>query len=217
MFSKFQIKPLEKSKFVKTFSIEFKQAGKCRKWDCAEVFDSVAVLLYHTQKDAILLVRQFRPSVWAYFAKCEVGAQNFQGNFEIDDKEANRLAKNAYTYELCAGLMDKNKSEAQTASEEILEETGFAVEAGALRRVASHFSALGFAAARQTLFYATINDSQRLTQGGGTDDEDISLEFVPRSELLELISDENKVKAPNLSFAILWFLQNFSQLNKEAK
>ena len=36
-----------------------------RKWDLIEAHDSVAILLYHLDLDAVLIVRQFRPAVYA--------------------------------------------------------------------------------------------------------------------------------------------------------
>lgn len=39
--------------------------GRLRKWDLVEAHDSIAVLLYHTGMSAVLLVRQFRPAVYA--------------------------------------------------------------------------------------------------------------------------------------------------------
>ena len=39
-------------------------AGKPRRWDMVESFPSVAALLYHRTRQAVVLVRQFRPAVY---------------------------------------------------------------------------------------------------------------------------------------------------------
>ena len=63
---KFKISELKSSNFVKPFRLNFEMDGVARAWDCVKVHDSVSILLYHTQRDALLLVKQFRPSVWFY-------------------------------------------------------------------------------------------------------------------------------------------------------
>jgi UDP-sugar diphosphatase len=64
----------------------------------------VAVLLYHEEKKAFLLVKQFRAPVY------------------LNDNSK------TYTYELCAGLVDKDKSLIEIAKEEIDEECGYNVK-----------------------------------------------------------------------------------------
>ena len=38
-------------------------AGKQRRWDVVSSHSSVGVIIYHTQLEALLVVRQFRPAV----------------------------------------------------------------------------------------------------------------------------------------------------------
>ena len=40
--------------------------GKQRRWDIIKAHSSVACVLYHTDMDAFLVVRQFRPAVYAH-------------------------------------------------------------------------------------------------------------------------------------------------------
>ena len=42
------------------------------------------------------------------------------------------------TYELCAGIVDKKKSVAEIAQEEILEECGYKVQADSLQRITGY-------------------------------------------------------------------------------
>ena len=76
----------------------------------------------------------------------------------------------------------------------------------------SSFTALGFGANAQTLFYGEIDESMKVSSGGGVDDEKIELIFIKRDEILSFIYDESKIKAPNLQFSILWWM-----INKKAK
>nr|MBP3725117.1 NUDIX hydrolase [Campylobacter sp.] len=186
-----KIVPLGESKFIKPFSITFTQDGKNRRWDCVEAHDSVACILYHKEFDSFLFVKQFRPSLWYY-----------QTRHGISSNEP------GVSYELCAGIMDKDISLDQAMREEILEETGYSVQN--IKKITSNYTALGFGANRQNLFYAFIDESMKKTPGGGVDDEKIELFFVKRDEILDFIYDENKPKAPNLQFAMLWFIQNIN-------
>ena len=84
----------ENYRYVKLKRMLFNENGKERSWDIIEAHDSVAALLYHTQKDAFVIVKQFRPAVFL--------------------KENHRSTKHlksevGYTFELCAGITDKDK------------------------------------------------------------------------------------------------------------
>ena len=190
--SDLRVVALKESKFVKPFSILYNQDGKNKRWDCVEAHDSVSCLLYHREFESFLFVRQFRPSVWYYQEKNQTPI------------------KNGLTYELCAGIMDKGLDTKATIIEEILEETGYRVDS--VERVTSSFTALGFGANAQTRFYGEIDESMKVSSGGGVDDEKIELIFIKRDEILSFIYDESKIKAPNLQFSILWWM-----INKKAK
>ncbi|MEE3705159.1 NUDIX hydrolase [Campylobacter sp. CX2-8023-23] len=190
--SDLKIIPLKESKFVRPFSISYTQDGKKKRWDCVEAHDSVSCLLYHREFDSFLFVRQFRPSVWYYQEKNQI------------------QTKNGLTYELCAGIMDKGLDTKATMIEEIIEETGYSLSN--IERVTSSFTALGFGANSQTLFYGEIDESMKVSSGGGVDDEKIELVFIKQNQILNFIYDESKVKAPNLQFSILWWM-----MNKKAK
>lgn len=181
--------PLEKSKFVKPFSIAYTQDGKAKRWDCVEAHDSVSCLMYHKEFDSFLFVKQFRPSLWYY-----------QDKNKINSNEP------GVTYELCAGILDKGLSAKETMLEEIFEETGYKPKD--IQKVTSNYTALGFGANRQTLFYALIAEAMKEGAGGGIDDEKIETIFIKRDDILNFIYDESIPKAPNLQFAVLWFLNN---------
>ncbi len=186
----FKISELKSSNFVKPFRLNFEMDGVARAWDCVKVHDSVSILLYHTQRDALLLVKQFRPSVWFY-----------------QEENLINSPEKGYTYELCAGILDKGISEEQTAIEEVLEETGYAVKD--LKFITSYYSALGFAANRQILYFACIDESMKIGRGGGVDGEKIELFYLPAAKVQEFMFDEKIVRAPGLILAFQWFLSEF--------
>ncbi len=185
-----EIKELGESKYIRPFSIHFVQDGIKRKWDCIKAHDSVSCLLYHTQRDAFLFVKQFRPSLW-YYQK-----QNGINSDEL-----------GISYEFCAGLCDKGLDEKRTMIEEIFEETGYATND--VRYITSSFTGLGFSANRQSIFYALIDESMKRGAGGGIDDEKIELCFIERAKINEFLLDESKPKGAGALFGITWFLANF--------
>ncbi|MBR8462143.1 NUDIX domain-containing protein [Campylobacter sp. faydin G-105] len=187
-----EILPLTESKYLKPFRMQFKQNGQLRNWDCVKAMSSVSVFLYHKERDAFLLVKQFRPAVWY--------SQNSEN---ISSTEL------GYTYEMCAGLMDKGLSCEQTIREEAVEEVGY--ELRDIERVVMTYGAFGFSGNTQTMFYATIDESMRVNSGGGCDGEDIELVFIPRESMRDFMFDESKPKGFGLLFAYLWWKEKFKR------
>ena len=182
----FKIATLEDTKFVHPVKITYNQNGIDKQWEAVKSFDSVAVLLYHEEKNSFLLVQQFRPPVY------------------LNDKSK------LFTYELCAGIVDKNKSLVQIAKEEIDEECGYDVPLESIEKISSFYTNVGVSGGLQTLFYAKINDSMKIHDGGGINDEQIELMYLPIEKSDEFIFDESKAKTPGLMFSFYWFLKNKS-------
>lgn len=176
----------EKSDFVKMRRMHYKQKGISKTWDMVEVHDSVAVLVYHKDRDAFVLVKQFRPPV---YLKNEDG----------------------YTYELCAGIVDKKVSLEQIAIEEIDEECGYKVELENLERITSFYTAVGFSGTKQTFYYCEVNETDKIHGGGGIDTEDIEVVYLPCGEAKTFILDEEKSKTPGIMYALMWW---FAQKNR---
>jgi len=170
------------SKYINLKRMRYMQKSKEKSWDIASVHDSVCVLLYHERKDAFILVRQFRPPVYV----------------KNDD---------GFTYELCAGIVDKDKSLEQITVEEIEEECGYRIDTSRLKRVNSFYSAVGFAGSKQTLYFASLNDSDMIHEGGGIDEENIEVIYIPVDEAKSFLFDETKIKTPSLMYAFMWYLE----------
>lgn len=173
----------ENSDFVKPKRMKYLQNGVPKIWDMVEVHDSVAILLYHEERNALIVVKQFRPPVYL---------KNNDG----------------YTYELCAGIVDKAKSLVEIAHEEILEECGYDVPTEEIERVTSFYTAVGFAGSVQTLFYAKVNELMRVSNGGGIDTESIEVVEISVEDAKKFAMDESKAKTPGLMFGFGWFLEN---------
>ena len=82
MISHLRISECHDSRYVKPKRIFYTECGAEKSWDIVDSHDSVSVLLYHKERESFLIVKQFRPAVYL---------KNNDG----------------YTYELCAGIVDK--------------------------------------------------------------------------------------------------------------
>lgn len=179
----FELSPLENTKFVHPVKLTYNQNGKDKTWEAVKSSDSVAVLLYHEEFDAFVLVKQFRPPVY------------------LNDETQ------TFTYELCAGIVDKKSSLEVIVQEEIDEECGYKVKLEDISKITSFYTNVGVSGAKQHLYYAKINESMKVHNGGGIHDEEIELYFLKTHEAKAFIYDESKAKTPGLIFAFYWFFE----------
>ena len=180
----FKISKLEDTKFVHPVKITFIQNGVQKSWEAVKSFDSVAILLFHKEKNAFLIVKQFRAPVY------------------LNDES--KLC----TYELCAGIVDKNITLKKIAQEEIDEECGYSVPLENIEKITSFYTNVGVSGGCQTLYYAQIDESMKKHNGGGINDEEIDLLYLPIEEYKEFMFDESKAKTPGLLFSFMWFFEN---------
>lgn len=115
--------------------------------------------------------------------------------------------KEGFTYELCAGLVDKDLSLEHIAKEEVLEETGYDVPIEALERVSSYYSSIGTGGTRQQLFYCEVTDDMLVSSGGGNaqEGESIQVVYIPVEESIQVVFDDSISKSPGLCFGFFWF------------
>ena len=180
----FKVGELIEPKYVIPMCLTYKQNNVEKKWELVKSHDSVSILLYHRDKNAFLLVKQFRAPVY------------------FNNK------KDGITFELCAGIVDKDLDEFQIIQEEIDEECGYKVEITNIERVTSFYTSVGFSGSHQTLFYTEIDDSMKIHDGGGIDNEMIELFFLNLDDAKAFTLDESKPKTPGLMYAFYWFFDN---------
>ncbi|MFT6141267.1 MAG: UDP-sugar diphosphatase [Psychromonas sp.] len=178
----FKLHPLVDPKFINTSLATYEQNGVKKSWEIVKAHDSVAVLIYHKEKQAFVLVKQFRPAVYLN-------------------------NDNGLTIELCAGIVDKNLSLEQIAKEEIEEECGYDIALERIEKITSFHTSVGFAGSRQILYYAEVNESMKVSEGGGVDAEMIEVVYLPIKEAKALIYDASIAKTPGLMFAFMWWFE----------
>jgi len=180
MIDNFRLHPLRDPRYIKASLATYTQDGTAKDWEVVEAFDSVAILIWHADHDAFVLVKQFRPAVY------------------LNNRDG-------MTVELCAGLVDKPLSLEEIAREEILEECGYDVPLDAIEKVNAFHTSVGFAGSKQTLYYAEVNEAMKTGDGGGIDQEQIEVIELPTEEAEAFIYDESVAKTPGLMFAFLWW------------
>lgn len=142
---------------------------------------AVTALIYHKEKDAILMVKQFR------YSTAEAGYP--------------------WLLELPAGLNDKNEDHRVAMQRELIEETGY--KANDLREIHKFFVAPGCTDEEIILFYAEVDESDKVAKGGGVENEheDIEIDFLPVSDLEEYIKT-GKIHDAKSIIGFYWFLEN---------
>lgn len=195
------IKPLQDSIYMKPLTMCFKQNGRDRTWDLLQVHDSVAIMIYNKTRDVLVLVKQFRPAV--YFGSI---SENDRRGGVIDVQKY--PASLGITLEACAGIIDKKLPIEEIAREEMLEECGYDVPIGYLKKIASYRSGVGTTGSIQTAFYCEVTDDMKVNSGGGVDDEIIDVVEMTVSEIKEYVQQDHILSPPSFLFLIYWFLNN---------
>ncbi|WP_294965708.1 NUDIX hydrolase [Sulfurimonas sp.] len=181
------IEELSNPNYIRPIKINYTQNEKKKVWEAVISHDSVAILLYHTQKKAFVIVKQLRVPV------------------------LNANKTDGMTHELCAGIVDKDTSNIQIAKEEILEECGYDVALENIQRVSSYYTSVGISGAKQTFYFASIDDTMKISEGGGLEEENIEVLYIPLSKAKEFMFDESYQKTPGLMMGFYWFFENKSE------
>ena len=157
------------------YEISYIEDGKKKVKSVKKSLDVVKILIYHTQKRAFVITKQFRPLVY------------------INHPEL------AYRYELCGGRVDKpNLTIEEIAKEEVLEECGYRVDT--LEYITTFTTT-----AKMHLFYTIVDESMRVSDGGGVDDENIQNFYLPINKAKEFVLNPKYPNRPAMAFAIWWW------------
>lgn len=187
------------SRFVspKTVRLDL-EGGKEKTWDIVEGHDSVAVIMYHSDLDAAIVIRQFRPPVWA---------SGTRRRAQDGDPDAALALSAGVTYEICAGLLDKGAGTPaeETAIAEVLEETGYAVQS--VKPVTTHVNAAGHLGSTEHVFFAEVDESMRVPGAGGglaAEGEAIDVLALPMDACSRFLENPNVNKSSSLVIGLMW-------------
>jgi len=175
---------LEAPNYIKPIMLNYTLNGVQRQWEAVITHSSVSILLYHKQKDAFVLVKQLRPAV------------------------LNANKKDGFMYEMCAGIIDKDASDVQIAKEEVLEECGYDIPVENLKKVTSFYTNVGISGAKQTIYYGELTDAMQINAGGGLEEENIEVIYLPIKDAKSFMFDESYQKTSGVLTAFYWFFDN---------
>ncbi|MBM0637492.1 NUDIX domain-containing protein [Campylobacter sp. VicNov18] len=180
--------PFKESNYIKPKRFAYESKGKIATWDFIEAKDSVSVLLYHKEWESFIFVRQFRIPLWYY---------------QLHDQKYKKNENMGYTIELCSGLVDKNLSLEEIAKEECIEELGYAPKI--LEKIGDFYTGFGSGVSRQSFYFAQVDENDRVSSGGGIDDEEIEAIYIKVQDFEAQCKD--MIRTPLLDFAYMWFLK----------
>ncbi len=146
--------------------------------------DSVAIVLYESNTDSILLTNQFRYPT----------TQHNEG----------------WILEIPAGSLEKDENPSKCMEREVMEELGYQIKKPQL--ISQFYTSPGGSTEQLSLFYAEVSSEDKINTGGGveSEDEDIQLVKVPVAEIGVYLSE--KIKDAKTIIGLQWFL--FQKMNE---
>jgi nudix-type nucleoside diphosphatase (YffH/AdpP family) len=148
--------------------------------------DSVAVLLFNRERNTIVLVEQFK--VPALVAR----------------RRDEPTTTDGWLVETLAGMIDAGETPQMAAIRETLEETGYRIATPEL--IGRFFASPGGTSERVFLYFAEVGDTDRVSAGGGIEDEDVKVLEVGLDQAFEQLA-RGLIEDPKLAIAAYW-LQN---------
>lgn len=145
--------------------------------------DAVAVMLYNPDSKSVVIVSQFKvPSLIAR---------------RRDDPNT----VDGWVTEATAGMIDEGETPEQAIIRETLEETGYRIANP--RLISKFFSSPGGASERIFLYFAEVRDSDKVNDGGGLPDEDVTVVPMPVDQLFDQLA-KGTIEDPKLAIGAYW-------------
>lgn len=195
---------LEPSKWFQQLQMHYIENGQQKHQDIMQIYDAVLIILYNVSRQRLIYVRQFRPAV----LQSEIlqnGRNIPEGCVDLQKYPPSV----GITLELCAGTVDKDKSLAEIAREEVLEECGYDVPVERLERIYTYRSGVGSYCSTHTMFYCEVCDEAKASAGGGIDGEVIQVVELTIPDAREMVSHVGTVNTgPGTLLGTQWFLSN---------
>lgn len=125
--------------------------------------DAAVVFILNTDTNKVVLTKQFR--------------------YPLSFKTSENIL------EIVAGKIEEDEEPMDTAIRETKEETGYKIKRENIKLLLSCFSTPGYSSERFFIFYATVTKTDKVSEGGGKEDEHEHIEIIemPRHEFDELI------------------------------
>jgi nudix-type nucleoside diphosphatase (YffH/AdpP family) len=145
--------------------------------------DAVAALLLNRDRNAVVLVEQFKvPTI--------LGRQR--------DHPA---TVDGWILETIAGMIDDKETPEAAVIRETMEETGYQI--GNPKLISQFFSSPGGTSERIFLYFAEVRDCDLVAKGGGIDDEDVKVVHMSLDGLFDRLAN-GALEDPKLLIAAYW-------------
>lgn len=147
--------------------------------------DAAAVVLYNSDNDTVVLVKQHRYAV----------SEKFQENM----------------IEIVAGKVDGNENHRDTVKREVKEEVGYEVKEENLLYISSFFASPGYSSEMIHVYAATVNQEDKVSDGGGVQGEHENIEIlnIPAPEFFNMFVRGEIIDAKSIIGAnALWHIRN---------
>lgn len=157
---------------------------------CFERGDAAAFLIYNKETERIILIDQFRTCTH------EKGP--------------------GWLIEIPAGMVEEGEYPVETASREMIEETGY--RANELTHISSFYLSPGGSSERIILYYVEVENKDKVGTGGGVaaEQEDIRVLEVSLSEVREMMAAGKILDAKTL-IALMWFQERMTAARANLK
>lgn len=158
--------------------------------------DAVAVLVYNSDEDTVVLVKQHRYPV------------QVRGGIEGD------------IYEIPAGKIEGSEDPKETAVREVKEEIGYDIQEGKMLFMSEYFPSPGYSSEKIYLYAATVSNADKTSEGGGVEGEheNIDIHNVSANTFFKMISVGEIIDGKTIMGAnAFWHLRNdhFVQLGMQ--
>jgi nudix-type nucleoside diphosphatase (YffH/AdpP family) len=155
--------------------------------------DAAAVMLFNVDSTSVVLVDQFKvPSL-------------------IGRRRDDPATMDGWITEAIAGMVDQGETPEQTIIRETLEETGYRIKNPQL--ISKFFSSPGGTSERIFLYFAEVRESDRISDGGGLDGENITVVHMPLKDLFERLAS-GSIDDPKLVIGAYWLKEHLRQEGK---
>lgn len=144
--------------------------------------NGAAILLYNTKKGKVVLTKQFRMPTY------------LNGN------------KDGMMVEVCAGLLEKGNAE-ETIKMEVEEETGYKIDK--VEKVFEAYMSPGSVTEILYFFIGEYDDTMKVSEGGGADDETENIEVLE----LDFTEALDMIKSGGIKDAKTIMLLQYAQIN----
>lgn len=153
--------------------------------------DSVSVLLYNPDTNAVVIVNQFKvPSL-------------------IARRRDNPGTTDGWITEAIAGMIDQNETQEEAVIRETMEETGYKIHDPTL--ICKFFSSPGGTSERIFFYFAQVREADRVGKGGGLTGEDIRVVQMHTNELFDQLA-KKQIEDPKLAIGAYWLQDHLRQI-----